>query len=145
MALAGVDLTVRAGSVHALLGENGAGKSTLVKAIAGALTPDEGTLRLDGREVRFASTAEAVRSGVAVVSQELNVFPDLDVLANLYTMREIKRGPFVARARDGGPGAARAARARSRRAAAARRSRTSAWPSASCWRSPRRCSPSRGS
>ncbi len=97
VALAGVDLTVRAGSVHALLGENGAGKSTLVKAIAGALTPDEGTITLDGAEVRFASTAEASRSGVAVVSQELNVFPDLDVLANLYTMREIKRGPLISR------------------------------------------------
>jgi ABC-type sugar transport system ATPase subunit len=98
VALAGVDLTVRAGSVHALLGENGAGKSTLVKAIAGAVVPDEGTITLDGREVRFANTAEAVRSGIAVVSQELNVFPDLDVLANLYTMREPRRGPFVARA-----------------------------------------------
>src|SRR5215213_6080743 len=98
VALAGVDLMVRAGSVHALLGENGAGKSTLVKAIAGALVPDEGTITLDGREVRFSTTAEAVRSGVAVVSQELNVFPDLDVLANLFTLREPRRGPFVNRA-----------------------------------------------
>ena len=97
VALAGADLTVRAGAVHALLGENGAGKSTLVKAIAGAVTPDAGTLVLDGREVRFGSTAEAVRHGVAVVSQELNVFPDLDVLANLYPMREPTRGPFVRR------------------------------------------------
>jgi ABC-type sugar transport system ATPase subunit len=95
VALAGADLTVRAGSVHALLGENGAGKSTLVKAIAGAIAPDAGRIVLDGREVRFGSTAEAVRHGVAVVSQELNVFPDLDVLANLYPMREVKRGPFV--------------------------------------------------
>jgi ABC-type sugar transport system ATPase subunit len=98
VALAGVDFTVRAGAVQALLGENGAGKSTLVKIIAGALAPDAGSVRLDGREVRFASTAEAVRHGVAVVSQELNVFPDLDVLSNLYPMREPKRGGvFVAR------------------------------------------------
>jgi ABC-type sugar transport system ATPase subunit len=97
VALAGADLVVRAGAVHALLGENGAGKSTLVKAIAGAITPDAGSLVLDGREVRFGSTAEAVRHGVAVVSQELNVFPDLDVLANLYPMREPTRGPFVRR------------------------------------------------
>jgi ABC-type sugar transport system ATPase subunit len=97
VALAGADLTVRAGAVHALLGENGAGKSTLVKAIAGAVTPDAGSLVLDGDEVRFGSTAEAVRHGVAVVSQELNVFPDLDVLANLYPMREPTRGPFVRR------------------------------------------------
>ena len=99
VALAGADFAVRAGSVHALLGENGAGKSTLVKIIAGALAPDEGALRLDGEEVRFATTAEAVRRGVAVVSQELNVFPDLDVLANLFTLREIRRGPFISRAR----------------------------------------------
>ena len=98
VALAGADFTVRAGSVHALLGENGAGKSTLVKIIAGALTPDAGTLRLDGQEVSFGTTAEAVRHGVAVVSQELNVFPDLDVLANLFTLRELRRGPFVDRA-----------------------------------------------
>ena len=96
-ALAGADLTVRAGSVHALLGENGAGKSTLVKVIAGALTPDDGTVTLNGKQVQFASTAAAVRQGVAVVSQELHLFPDLDILSNLYPMREPKRGPFVAR------------------------------------------------
>ena len=101
VALAGADFTVRAGSVHALLGENGAGKSTLVKVIAGALRPDAGTVRLDGEEVHFASTADAGRHGVAVVSQELNVFPDLDVLANLFTLREPRRGPFVNRAAHG--------------------------------------------
>src|SRR4051812_8110503 len=98
VALSGADFTVRAGTVHALLGENGAGKSTLVKILAGALTPDSGTVELEGRAVRLRSTAEAVRHGVAVVSQELNLFPDLDVLANLYPMRELKRGPFVDRA-----------------------------------------------
>jgi ABC-type sugar transport system ATPase subunit len=98
LALSGADLTVRAGSVHALLGENGAGKSTLVKIIAGAIRPDTGVLRLDGKEVSFSSTAAAVRSGVAVVSQELSLFPDLDVLSNLYPMREPRRGPFVNRA-----------------------------------------------
>jgi ABC-type sugar transport system ATPase subunit len=97
VALAGADLTVRAGTVHAVLGENGAGKSTLVKIVAGAVPPDAGVLRLDGRPVSFANTVEAVRHGVAVVSQELNLFPDLDVLANLFPMREVKRGPFVSR------------------------------------------------
>jgi ABC-type sugar transport system ATPase subunit len=97
VALSGAGLTVRPGSVHALLGENGAGKTTLVKIIAGAIRPDAGVLRLDGREVSFTSTADAVRNGVAVVSQELSLFPDLDVLSNLYPMREIKRGPFVNR------------------------------------------------
>src|SRR4051812_14726842 len=97
VALAGADFAVRAGAVHALLGENGAGKSTLVKIIAGALEPDGGSITLDGSPVRFSSTAEAVRHGIAVVSQELNLFPDLDVLSNLYPMRELKRGPFVSR------------------------------------------------
>jgi ABC-type sugar transport system ATPase subunit len=98
VALAGADFTVRAGAVHALLGENGAGKSTLVKIVAGAVEPDSGELYLDGRPVHFATTAQAVRSGVAVVSQELNLFEDLDVLANLFMLRELKRGPFISRA-----------------------------------------------
>jgi ABC-type sugar transport system ATPase subunit len=96
-ALAGANLTVRAGSVHALLGENGAGKSTLVKIIIGAVSPDEGTLRLDGEEVSFSNSADAARHGVAAVSQELSLFPDLDVLSNLFPMREEKRGPFIDR------------------------------------------------
>src|SRR5271154_282233 len=97
-ALDGVDFTVRAGTVHALLGENGAGKSTLVKIIAGALRADTGTLRLDGSDVSFATTADAAAQGVGVVSQELNLFEDLDLLSNLYPQREPLRGPFVDRA-----------------------------------------------
>ncbi|MEF2277577.1 sugar ABC transporter ATP-binding protein [Deinococcus sp. YIM 134068] len=96
-ALKGVDFRVRSGSVHALLGENGAGKSTLVKILTGAERPDAGEVRLDGRAVRFHNTAEAGRSGVAVVSQELSLFPDMDVLSNLYPMRERRRGPLVDR------------------------------------------------
>jgi ABC-type sugar transport system ATPase subunit len=96
-ALAGANLLVRAGSVHALLGENGAGKSTLVKVIIGAVSPDGGTLRLDGEEVSFSNSADAARHGVAAVSQELSLFPDLDVLSNLFPMREEKRGPFIDR------------------------------------------------
>src|SRR4051794_36432731 len=106
VALRGVDFAVEAGAVHALLGENGAGKSTLVKALAGAVPPDTGTIRLDGAPVRFGSSAEAARHGVGVVSQELNLFPDLDVLANLFTKREPRRGPFVDRramAAEAGP------------------------------------------
>jgi ABC-type sugar transport system ATPase subunit len=99
VALAGVDLTVRAGSVHALLGENGAGKSTLVKVLVGAVTPDAGVLRLGGRELTVANTADAVDKGIAVVSQELSLFPDLDVLSNLFPMREYRRGPLVDRRR----------------------------------------------
>src|SRR6185437_10713912 len=98
-ALKGVDFRVRAGSVHALVGENGAGKSTLVKILAGATAPDAGILRLAGQETRFSSTAAASAQGVAVVSQELNLFPDLDVLSNLFPVRAPMAGPFVARGR----------------------------------------------
>src|SRR3954464_589894 len=97
VALAGVDFSVRPGSVHALLGENGAGKSTLIKVLGGAIAADAGVLRLDGRELQFASTADAVDHGIAVVSQELSLFPDLDVLSNLFPMREPRRGPLVDR------------------------------------------------
>jgi ABC-type sugar transport system ATPase subunit len=97
VALKGVDFRIRAGSVHALVGENGAGKSTLVKILVGATVPDAGTLRLDGRVVRFVNTADAALHGIAIVSQELNLFPDLDVLANLFPMREPRWGPLIAR------------------------------------------------
>lgn len=98
-ALKGVDFRVRAGSVHALVGENGAGKSTLVKIMAGAISPDAGIVRLAGQETHFSSTAAAVAHRVAVVSQELSLFPDLDVLSNLFPVRVPKLGPFVARGR----------------------------------------------
>ena len=96
-ALKGVNLRVRTGSVHALVGENGAGKSTLIKILVGATAPDAGILRLDGREVRFSSTSDAARHGVAVVSQELTLFPDLDILDNMFPLREPRRGPFIQR------------------------------------------------
>ena len=96
-ALAGVDFTLEPGSVHALLGENGAGKSTLVKILAGATAPDAGKVTLNGAPVTFANTREAAQVGIAVVSQELNVFPDLDVLANLFLTREPRRGVLVNR------------------------------------------------
>ncbi|QXJ24215.1 sugar ABC transporter ATP-binding protein [Actinomadura graeca] len=96
-ALASGTISVEAGSVHALLGENGAGKSTMVKVLSGTIRPDSGDLTLDGRPVAFHDTADAVRHGVAVVSQELNLFPDLDVLANLFPLREPRRGPFLNR------------------------------------------------
>jgi len=98
-ALAGVDFHARAGSVHALLGENGAGKSTLVKVLVGAVQPDAGVLRLAGEERWFGSTADAAAHGVAVVSQELSLFPDLEVLANLFPYRGPRIGPFVDRRR----------------------------------------------
>ena len=97
VALHGADFTVRPGTVHALLGENGAGKSTLVKIMTGAIRPDAGKLRLNDVDVAFKNTADAVSRGVAVVAQELSLFPHLDILDNLFPMREPRRGPFVSR------------------------------------------------
>jgi ABC-type sugar transport system ATPase subunit len=83
-ALSGADLTLRPGEVHALLGENGAGKSTLVRILAGAVQPDSGELVVDGQVTEITNPRQARAHGIATVSQELNLFPDLDVLSNLF-------------------------------------------------------------
>src|SRR5689334_11739445 len=83
-ALSEADFTVQAGEVHALLGMNGAGKSTLVKILVGVEQPDAGRLSIDDGPVSFHSLREADGSGIAVVAQDLNVFPDLSVLANVF-------------------------------------------------------------
>jgi ribose transport system ATP-binding protein len=82
-ALENVDFGCRAGRIHAVLGENGAGKSTLIKIIAGVVQPDSGTMRLDGREVRFATPAAANAAGVVCIFQELSLMPDLSVADNI--------------------------------------------------------------
>lgn len=83
VALAGVDLDVEAGEVHALLGENGAGKSTLMKVVAGAVRPDGGTMRLAGTDVPFGSPAEARARGIGIVFQELSLIPAMSVGENV--------------------------------------------------------------
>ena len=83
-ALDRVGFDVRAGEVHALLGENGAGKSTLIKIISGLYQPDEGTIRLDGEIVRFANPHDAQRRGIATIFQELLLFPELTVAENIF-------------------------------------------------------------
>jgi ribose transport system ATP-binding protein len=83
-ALAGVDLAIEAGTVHAVVGENGAGKSTLMKIMAGAVVPDSGEIRIDGAAAEIASPADARRLGVGIVYQELSLFPDRSILANLF-------------------------------------------------------------
>jgi ribose transport system ATP-binding protein len=82
-ALSGVDFDVVEGKVNGLVGANGAGKSTLLKIIAGAQAPDTGELHLDGRPLVMASTNDAARAGIAIVSQELSLFPALSVEENL--------------------------------------------------------------
>ena len=76
-ALDGVSLSVPKGSVHALVGENGAGKSTLGRIVAGALAPDSGAIRLDGRDVSFRSPREALDHRVAAIAQEPSIVPHL--------------------------------------------------------------------
>jgi ABC-type sugar transport system ATPase subunit len=83
-ALAGVRFDVRAGEVHALMGENGAGKSTLIKIMSGVYQPDSGIVRVDGREVRFGGPLDAQRAGIATVHQELLLFPELTVAENVF-------------------------------------------------------------
>src|SRR4051812_31536236 len=83
-ALQDVSFGVAEGSVHALMGENGAGKSTLLKVLSGLYTPDAGRLLIGAAEHRFASTAAAIRAGVAVIYQELHLVPELSVAENLY-------------------------------------------------------------
>ena len=94
-ALAGVDLAVAPGSVHAVVGENGAGKSTLMKILAGAIRPDAGEVRIAGELAEMASPADARARGVGIVYQELSLFPDRSLLANLFPDRQPTRLGFV--------------------------------------------------
>ncbi|GAB3161884.1 sugar ABC transporter ATP-binding protein [Myceligenerans halotolerans] len=94
-----IDLEVRAGEVHALVGENGAGKSTLMKIIAGVHRPDGGTMELDGEQVAFATPLAAQHAGVSTVFQEFNLLPERSVAENVYLGREPRRRGVVDRRR----------------------------------------------
>ena len=94
-ALDGVSLTVRAGTVHALMGENGAGKSTLMKCLFGIYSKDSGTITLEGKEVNFKSSKEAMENGVAMVHQELNQALTRTVTDNLWLGRYPKVGGIM--------------------------------------------------
>ncbi len=86
------DMTVKAGSVHALVGENGAGKSTLIKIIAGAESADTGDILFEGAPAAITSTLAAIDLGIATVYQEPQLFSELTVSENIFTGREIKTG-----------------------------------------------------
>jgi ribose transport system ATP-binding protein len=90
-ALDGVNLDVRPGEVHCLLGQNGAGKSTLIKVLSGAHQPDEGSIRWSGEEVALSSPVAAMRLGVATIYQELDLVDGLTVAENVYLGHEMSR------------------------------------------------------
>jgi ribose transport system ATP-binding protein len=91
-ALDGVDLVVRAGEVHCLLGQNGAGKSTLIKVLAGAHPVDEGTILWEGEPIAFANPQAALATGIATIYQELDLIDGLSVADNIYLGHEKARG-----------------------------------------------------
>ncbi|OBA04025.1 D-xylose ABC transporter ATP-binding protein [Paenibacillus polymyxa] len=87
--LSGVDFDLGEGEVHALMGENGAGKSTLMNILIGLHRRDEGTIIIDGQETYFANPKEAEQKGIAFIHQELNVWPEMTVLENLFIGKEM--------------------------------------------------------
>lgn len=97
LALAGVDLDVRAGEVHCLLGQNGAGKSTLIKVLSGVHTPDAGTIAWDGEPTTLSSPAQALARGMATIYQELDLVPELTVAENIFLGHELARVGFSQR------------------------------------------------
>ena len=90
-ALDGVDFELRAGEILAVIGDNGAGKSSLIKALSGAVVPDEGTMELDGKRVLFRSPIDARRHGIETVYQDLAVAPAMSIAENLFLGRELRR------------------------------------------------------
>ncbi len=94
-ALKGVDFDLKAGEVHALMGENGAGKSTLIKVLCGIHKKDEGTMEYFGQEINFHNIAESQAAGISVIHQELNMMPHLTVAQNIFIGREPKKGLII--------------------------------------------------
>src|SRR5580658_6986509 len=91
-ALRGASFSLAAGEVHALIGENGAGKSTLAKIVAGSVQGDAGKIFLDGKPVEINSVLDARRLGIAIIYQELDLFPHLSIAENIAIGRPVKFG-----------------------------------------------------
>jgi fructose transport system ATP-binding protein len=91
-ALDGADFDLYPGEILAVIGDNGAGKSTLIKALSGALIPDHGEIRLDGKVVKFHSPIDARRQGIETVYQDLAVAAAMTIAENLFLGREIRKG-----------------------------------------------------
>lgn len=96
-ALDGVDFELRAGEIMAVIGDNGAGKSSLIKALSGAVVPDEGQILLDGQPVHFKSPIDARRAGIETVYQDLAVAPAMTIAENLFLGRELRRPGVLGR------------------------------------------------
>ncbi len=92
--LKGVNLEIRKGEVHALMGENGAGKSTIIKIITGVYTKDDGQIYMDGKPVEINSRQDARKAGIAVIYQELSLIPALSVMENIFLGQEISKHGF---------------------------------------------------
>ena len=94
-AMEGADFDLYPGEILAVIGDNGAGKSTLIKALSGAVIPDDGTISLDGKEIHFKTPHDARSAGIETVYQDLAVAPALDIATNLFLGREKRRaGPL---------------------------------------------------
>ncbi|MEM6530011.1 MAG: ATP-binding cassette domain-containing protein, partial [Chloroflexota bacterium] len=94
-ALDGADFDLYEGEILAVIGDNGAGKSTLIKALSGAIQPDQGKILLNGKPIRFRSPSDARKHGIETVYQTLAVSPSLNIIENLFLGREIRRpGPL---------------------------------------------------
>ncbi len=100
VALDDVSIDVASGEITGLVGDNGAGKSTLIRIISAVLTPDSGTIELDGVPKQFASPAEARAAGIETVYQDLALAGNMPVWANIYLGRELLRGPRQLRILD---------------------------------------------
>ena len=96
-ALKGVDLTVFAGEIHALMGENGAGKSTLMKILAGAYTATGGEILIDGQPFHIKGPKDALAAGITLIYQEMQLAPNLTVAENIFLGSELSRGGLVQR------------------------------------------------
>ncbi len=94
-ALRDARLEVRAGEVHAVVGENGAGKTTLINILGGIVARDSGRIVFDGKEVEFLNPGESQRAGIAIIHQELATIPALSVMENVYMGRMESRFGIV--------------------------------------------------
>jgi len=94
-ALKNVDLSLYEGEIIGLVGENGAGKSTLMKILSGAYQKDKGTIAINGKKVEIANTNHALQLGIAIIYQELSLFPHMNAVENIFINKEIRKGALL--------------------------------------------------